>query len=273
MSQNQSYPDCVYFDTNIINIIVEHPELYRPLFNFLFENHFCIAVPDALLVELGQVIGKQADFNTFFTLLPSARIKSFEAVIEEEVESYPKMRTDTLLLSHAHSESGEDAVTDWLVSDKIEGARRKQLLHARKIENYLESVKSSFPLSNQGAHNKGQAEIFAWMLTVQWLKGSHPDFIKKLNNDRRLLKAEAFPSIQLFAYYVYCKSYHDGRQLKVLSDFGPLFNLFHFPYCKLIVLERDVCSILNQIKSHWKVLGGVEVSNLDFFGENRIFKK
>jgi len=273
MSQSYTYPGCVYFDANIISMIVEHPEWYLPLFNFLFENRFCIAVSDALLIALSQATKKHDEFNTFFTLLPSAKIKSFEAVIEEEVKSYPKMRTDNLSLWPANADFGKETITSWLISDKIKEAQRKQLLHAKKMRQCLESVKSNFPPSNLGKYNREQAEIFAWMLTVQWLKESHPNFMKKLNENRRLLKAEAFPSIQLFAYYVYYKYYLDNEQQKALSDFGDLFHLFYFPYCKRIILGRDMFSILNQIKSHCKVLDGVEVSNVDFFSNNQILKR
>jgi hypothetical protein len=265
MSQNSSYSKCAYFDTNIISMIVEHPEWYRPLFNFLFEKHFYVAFSDALLTELSQATNKHADFNTFFTILPSAKIKSFEAVIEEEVKSYPKMRTDTLLLQPTSLEFGKQTITSWLISDEIKEARGMQLLYAKNMRQYLESVKSNFPPSNQGKFNIEQAEIFAWMVTAQWLRGSHPDFMKKLNDKRRLLKAEAFPSIQLFAHYVYYKYYLNNRQPKALSDFGDLFHLFYFPYCKLLILERDMCSILNKIKSRCKMLDGVEVKNVDFF--------
>ena len=270
MSQTGSYPDCVYFDTNIISMSVEHPEMYCPLFNFLFENHLCIAVSDALLIELAaQETRKQADFNTFFTLLPSAKIKSFEAVVDEEVKSYPNTRTDTLSLWPADSGFGKETITSWLISDEIKEAERKQLLHVKKMKQCLESVNFNFPPSIMGMYDRGQAEIFAWMLSVQWLRGSHPELMKKLNEDRRLLKAEAFPSIQLFAYYVYYKCYLGNRQPRALPDFGDLFNLFYFPYCKLIILERDMFRILNQIKSYCKVLDRVEVRNVDFFNNNQ----
>jgi hypothetical protein len=246
-------------------MIVKHAEWYRPLFNFLFEKHFFVAVSDALLTELSQATNKHADFNTFFTILPSAKIKSFEAVIEEEVKSYSKMRTDTLLLWPTSSEFSKETITSWLISDEIEEARGRQLLYAKNMKHYLESVKSNFPPSSQGKYNIEQAEIFAWMVIVQWLRGSHPAFMKKLNDHRRLLKDEVFPSIQLFAHYVYYKYYLDNRQPKALSDFGGLFHLFYFPYCKLLILECDMCSILNRIKSRCKMLDGVEVKNVDFF--------
>ncbi len=248
---------------------IEHPELYRPLFNFLFKNHLCIAVSDALLIELSKETRSQTDFNTFFTILPSAKIKSFEAVIEEEIKSYPKLRTETLLRP-TNSELGKETITSWLISNRIKEAQRKQLLHTKKIKQYLESVKSNFPPSNRGKYNEEQAEIFTWMVTVQWLKGSYPDFMKKLNDNRLLLTAEVFPSIQLFAYYVYHKHYLNNRQPKELPDIADLLHMLYFPYCKLIIVERDLCNILNQIKSRCNMLDGVEVRNADFFRNNLV---
>ena len=273
MAQDHSYPDCVYFDAHVIGMIIERQELYRPIFNFLFENHLCVAVSDTLLVELSQVTGKQADFDTFFTLLPSAKIKSFESVIGEEVKAYPKTRTDTSSLWSANSDFGKETIASWLTSDEIKEAQRKQLSYVKKTKWCLKSVESNFPPSNQGRYSKPQAEIFAWMLTAQWLKGSHPDFMKKLNDKRRLLKAEAFPSIRLFAYYVYHKYYLDNRQPIALSDFGDLFNLFCFRYCRLIVLETEISSVLNKIKSHYKTLDGVEVTNEDFFNSIKTLRR
>jgi hypothetical protein len=254
-------------------MIVEHPEWYRGLFNFLFENHFYIAFSDALLADLSQAKRNHLDFNTFFTILPSARIKSFETLIEEEVKSYPKIRTDTRLVRSTNVELGEQNTTSWLNLDEFKEAREKQLLCSKDMRQNLEIVKSNFPPSNQGKYSIGQAEIFAWMVTAQWLKKSHPDFMKKLNDNKRLLKAEVFSSIQLFAYYVYFKYYLGIRQPKELSDFGFLFHLFYFPYCKLVIVERGMCSILNKIKFHNKVLDSVEVKNVDFLGDIPIFKR
>ena len=244
---------------------VSHPEWYRPLFNFLFKNNLYIALSDALLVELSQASKKHDKFNTFFTVLPSVKIKSFEVVIEEEVNSYPNMRTDILVLPPTSSESGKQKIANWLISDEIEKARRKQLLYAKTIKQHLESVKSNFPPSTQGKYNKGQAEMFAWLMSVQWLRKNHPDFMKKLIEHKRLLKAEAFPSIQLFAYYIYCKYYLDSRQPMGLSDFGDLFHLFYFPYCKLLVLESDMYIILDKIRLQSKMLDHVEIANINFF--------
>jgi len=108
---------------------------------------------------------------------------------------------------------------------------------------------------------------------MQWLTASHPAFMKKLNDKGVVLKAEAFPSIQLYAYYVYYRCYLDNRKPKGLSELKDLFHLFYFPYCKLLILERDMCEILNKIKSHCKVLSDVEVRNINFFNDNEFVKR
>jgi hypothetical protein len=268
MSHNCSFSECVYLDTNILSLAVEHSEWYRPFFNFLFRNHLYIAFSDSLLLELSQAARKHADFNTFFTILPWGKVKSFGTVIDEEVKSYPNVRSDPLLVCGANLEVKSQTVAEWLVSDKVREDWRKQQLCVNNMKRQLDYVKSNFPPSTMGVYSKEQAEVFAWMVAVQWLGESHPAFIKKLNDNRVLLKAGAFFSIKLYAYYVYYKYYLGNRQPKELSDFGELFHLFYFPYCKLIILERDMCNILNEIKSNCNVLGGVEVKNVDFFTDH-----
>lgn len=269
MSRNGSFSGCVYLDSNILRVAVEHPEWYRPFFNFLLRNFLRIALSDSLLVELSQASKKHADFNTFFTILPWGKVKSLEKVIDEEVESYPNMRSDALWFCPANLELDNQTVAEWLNSDKVEENQRKQLSYIDKMKRQLNYVKSNFPPSDNGAYTKDQAEVFAWMVTVQWLGGSHSAFMRKLNDKGVLLKAEAFPSIQLYAYYVYYKYYLGNRQPKEFSEFAEMFHLFYFPYCKLIILERGMCKILNKIKSDCKVLDGVEVKNVDWFSETR----
>ena len=273
MSQNCSFSECVYLDTNILRLAAEHLEWYRPFFNFLFRNHLHIAFSDSLRLELSQPARKHADFDTFFVILPWGKAKSFETVIEEEVKSYPKKRTEPLLVYPLNSKFDEQAISKLLPFKEIEEARRKQVLYAKHMKKQLDLVKSNFPPSAVGWYTREQARTFAWMITMQWLTASHPAFMKKLNDKGVVLKAEAFPSIQLYAYYVYYRCYLDNRKPKGLSEFKDLFRLFYFPYCKLLILERDMCEILNKIKSHCKVLSDVEVRNINFFSDNEFVKR
>ena len=179
------------------------------------------------------------------------------------------MRTDNLLLSPTNIEPGNQTITSWLISDEIKEAQTNQQLYTKTMKQHLESVKSNFPSSALSKYNKGQAGMFAWLTTLHWLRKNQPEFIKKVIDNKHPLKAEVFPSIQLFAYYIYYRYYLDNRQPRELSDFDDLFHLFYFPYCKIIILERSMCNILNKIKSHSKMLDGVKVTNIDFLNKHQ----
>jgi hypothetical protein len=267
MSGNGSSFGWVYLDPDVLRTVVEHSGWYCSFFNFLFRNRLRIAFSDSLLVELGRVEIKEVDFTRLFAVLPWGKVKNFEKVIDEEVESYPNSRVDSLLFSPERLGARNEAVDDLLVSNRVEEQRKKQLIFVDRMKKHLEYVKAIFPPSRSGVYTKEQAEVFAWMVTVQWLRRIHPDFIGRLNDKKVLLRAEAFRSIKLFAYVVYYKYYLGKRQPKDLTNFGELFHLFYFPYCKLIILGRETWRIVNEIKSDCKALDGVEVKNVDFFQE------
>lgn len=261
MPQKYSFSRFIYLDTWVFSKLIEEPKGIRPLFDFLTRHDLCIAVSEALLLELSEATRQHADLNTLLTTLPSALIKTSETILDEEVRSYPNRRTDTLLLYPLNIELGRQTITEWLSSDKLNEARRRQKLDAKKMKQRLDSVKFNFPPSKLGKYTKEQAKEFARMITVQWLANTHLDFLRKHKN----IKADVFLSIRLHAYYAYYKYYLDNREPKEPSDFGDLFHLPYLPYCQLAILERDMCNILNKIKSHFKVLNGVVVKDIDFF--------
>lgn len=272
MSHNFSHSGCVYLDTSMLCGIIEHPEWYRPLFNFLFNDRLYIALSDSLLVELSQVKRERSEINNLFTLLPSAKIKDFEAVIDEEVESYPKKRTEPLLSHPLSLEVDKQTIDKWLISDEVREAQERQLFFTKKMRQQLDSVKSHLPKLKENKYAIEQSKLFSWLVTVQWLTASHPTFMKELNNNAHVLNVEAFPSIQLYSLYIYYKYYLGNREPKEISEFGGLFHLFHFPYCKLIIVEREMHNFLNKIKNNCKLLQDTEVRSFDFF-KNSIFVK
>ena len=272
MPQNVSYSKCAYLDTSILSETAKHPEWYRPLFNILFNNRLYIALSDSLLVELSQTTKKHSELDNLFTLLPSGKIKNFETVIAEEVISYPKKRNESLLSYPLTLEVDKQTIPDWLVSNEVKKAKRQQLVFAKNMKQQLDSAKSNLPHSKKNKYSIKQAEIFTWMVIIQWLTANHPTFMKKLNDKGLLLRAEAFPSVQLYTLYIYYKHYLGNRESKELSELSNLLHLFHFPYCKLIIVEREMYNILHKIKSQYKLLQDTEIKNIDFFKDPKFAK-
>lgn len=95
---------------------------------------------------------------------------------------------------------------------------------------------------------------------IQWLVEGHRDFLLGFQNNIENFNSKVFLSVRLFAYVIFYKYYLGQREPKKLSDFGDLFHLFYLPYCELAVVERDLCNILNQIKSNDDILATTDMS-------------
>lgn len=148
---------------------------------------------------------------------------------------------------------------------KMRDARKEQKLSAKKMKKVHQKRKRNFPPSRSGKYIKKQASEFADMITIQWLRFNHKKFLKNFKNEIEKLNFEIFLSVRTFAYTIFYKYYLQDREPNKLSDFGDLFHIFYIPYCKLAIIERDLCNVLNQIKRNSNILNNVKIRNIDFF--------
>ena len=258
-----TYSKFIYLDTNILSHLCTETELYRPFFDFLTRNDLTIAISAGLLAELSQVTRKHSDLDWLLTMCPSALVKTGEMLVREEVQAHPNYRNETLMLYPLNNLMGSKFLEGYLSSSELVEARRIQLTFAERQEERHEQLKGNFSPTKSGKYTKEQAPEFVWNHTCQWLISQHTTFMKQFTKNIGEFKAEVFLSIQLGSYVQFYKYYLGGRSPK-LSDFGDLFHLASIPYCEMAILERDLCEILRQIKSHGRILENVRVENIDF---------
>ena len=184
-------------------------------------------------------------------------------LLQEEVQAYPNYRKQTLMLYPLNHLTGTKFIEECLSSTKLAEARRIQLTFAERQKDRHEKLKGNFPPARSGKYTKEQAPEFVWMHLCQMLTAQHPNFMKQFQDNITAFKPEVFLSGQIFPYVLFYKYYLGGRTPK-LSDFGDLFHLACIPYCDIVVLEKDLCEILRQIKSHQNVLENVTITNYKF---------
>jgi len=259
----------VYLDTNIYSHLAKNLQLWNRLFEFLMANDLCLALSGANLAELADARALHEKLVDLLLLMPSAAIKTWDAVLDEEVKAHPQRRTDSLLLYPFNQllleENGCDTLLGWFTSNKLAKARREQLQYAQQMQARHSSLKSNFPPSKSGEYTRQQAAEFASFNVMQWLADTHYDFLASFKDRAQNLHTEVFLSLRLFALVIFYKYYLGRREPDRLSDFGDLFHLFSLPYCRLAIMERDLCNVLNQIKRHHGVLDSTVVRNIDFF--------
>lgn len=220
-------------------------------------------VSGAQVAELSSDTRLHQPLNDLLTAVPSVLIKPAHIILDEEVAAHPHRRTETLLQFYLNSLYGKQDFTQYLSSAELTEVRREQRQTAKIWMQRLEDLKSNFPVTKSGKYRPDQADLFAWVLTIQQLAGSHHEFMQRFQNDVANFNAEVFLSAQIMGYAVFYKYYLAGRTPQD-SDFGDMFHLHAMPYCKLVVVERNMCDVLNQVKRNHKVLDGVVVKNLKF---------
>lgn len=267
MGPPHTFSRFAYLDTNVLSELAKHPEMVQPLQQYLLREDLTVAV-SAQVAELSDVDRLHDRLVGVLLSLPSAIIKSPDEVLAEEVGAHPDLRTDSLLSYPLNGllieRDGPEQLKAFLRSTSLRHARRGQRDSASVMPARHSELKANFPPGHDGKYSKGQAALFAFALTVQWLTRSHRSFLEQFQSDVSQLRVEVIRSVRLHALVVFYKYYLGAREPDNPSDFGDLFALYALPYCALVVVERDLANVLAQIQKNDSVLQNVEIRDISF---------
>lgn len=263
MTPEITFSRFAHFDTNILSTLAKDKSLWRPLQEFLHSNDLCLAIGSGQIAELNSDDRLHEPLNDLLTFVPSALIKTHEVILDEEVKSHPHKRIDTLFQYSLNALLGKPDFGNYLSSPELTEARNEQKQTSQTWMQRLFSLKSNFPPSKTGKYTREQAADFAWIITIQQLRDKYLNFLEQFKNDVGEFHADVFLSVQIFGYVTFYKYYLTEQQPKQ-SDFGDMFHLHAMPYCKLVIVERNMCEVLNQIKKNSNILNGVVIRNIKF---------
>lgn len=267
MSSEITFSRFAHFDTNILSTLAKKETLWELLQEFLHSNDLCLAIGSGQIAELNSDDRLHEPLNDLLTTVPSALIKTHDVILDEEVKSHPHRRTDTLFQYPLNALFGKSDFGKSLSSPELTEARNEQKQMSQIWTQKLVSLKSNFPPSKTGKYTREQAPDFAWVLIIQQLRDKYYDFLQQFENDVGNFNADVFLSAQIFGYVTFYKYYLTGLEPTKASDFGDMFHLNSMPYCKLVVVERNMCEILNQIKMNSSILDGTVVKNIKFLDD------
>lgn len=128
--------------------------------------------------------------------------------------------------------------------------------HAADVPERHASLLPNFPPAQSGKYERGQAEEFARLLTIQWLVSSHPDFMRGLDD---ALIIDRFPGVLMHAYLMFWRFYLGRRTPNATSDLGDQSHARFYPCCSILVVEIDAANTLRQIQQHTDLLDGVRI--------------
>jgi hypothetical protein len=259
----------VYLDTCIYSHLAKNTQLWNDLFGFLLANDLCLALSSGNMAELADARSLHGTLADLLRLMPSAMIKRWDTILDEEVAGHPERRTASLFFHPLNQllleKDGRRTLVKLFRGTDLAKARRLQLRDARRMLSIHRKLKPNFPPAKSGQYTRQQANEFATIIVVQWLAETHREFLESFEHRVHDLHTEVFLSVRLLALVNFYKYHLGGREPAKLSDFGDEFHLAYIPYCELAIMERDLCDVLNQIKRHQDVLSSTVVRNIEFF--------
>ncbi|MBS1494249.1 MAG: hypothetical protein JST55_12100 [Bacteroidetes bacterium] len=260
--------DYIYLDTGILSYISKNADSSDENIRYKFamycmHNKLLLAVSNINFIEISEA--DRLFKNLTGVLLFSKPFLNYQEIIDQEIESYPAQLTKRSLCFETKSllfeKDANGIVTNSLKLVREAGVIQKEFI-SKMCENII-NFKKNFSPNKDGKYGLNQLKKFETQLTEQILFYINPGFIKNL---RSKLNISLFKGIRLYCSYLFVKYYLAGRIPKD-SDLGDFHHIFYIPYCKIIVVEKDMCSHLKLIQNNSDVLNHVEIHNKKFLDD------
>lgn len=274
MDEVYTYRNFAYLDTNILSYLAKKlrdRKIVQVLQfrDYLLEKDLTVAISEAHMLELSDADRLYEPLAVLLVTLPSALIKAREAILREEVKAHPLSNTESILAQRLNplivEPNGLTLIQENSFSkDYVTKARNEQLSQAGQLRRNHSKLKPNFPASEQGKYPREEAELFANVMLMEALQGLYKDFLAQFKDDVSKLNFENFPGVRLRAMAIFYKYYLGGREPRKTSELGDFGHLYYVPYCKLAVMENDLCNILKQIQKNQGVIAETKIENISF---------
>ena len=208
-----TFSQFVYLDTNIIGYLAENKSIWGKLINFLYERNLCLGF-NVQFAELSNVRRLHKNLAWLMLFLPSASIKTFDKVVDEEIGAYPQTRSASLLSGTFNQllleKNGYKEIENYLASSDLRRRRKSQLQSADKFREITYQLKCNFPPFKNGNYVPKQASEFSSYWITQFLEINRHSFMLGFKDRIEEFHPESFLSLWLIALVIFYKYYLDG---------------------------------------------------------------
>ena len=121
-----SFSKFFYPDTNILVMIAEDLNKWRPLQDFLRKNDLCITISEGQIPELSDFKELHQNLGILLSAVPTIITKTHKEILDQEIKSFPEVITPNIIGSFANENFGTDVLQKNLSSKSLSRARKEQ---------------------------------------------------------------------------------------------------------------------------------------------------
>jgi hypothetical protein len=244
----------VFIDTNIVIELFNDGSLLSLFNSFLCDSGKQVLVTDILCYELSQKDEYLDEYANILLSLPHTLAIPCDRILDQEVKFYHKNLKTPILYEETKD---TEKIIRGLFSFSIWSRSRDQYECDRRT---MLGIVEKFKLSKWET---------PWQTATLWILNSIMkidfDLFSKVRNCETHLDVEAFPSEWIRAHIAYEKYIFQGKEAN-LTDLGDLLHASYIPYCGLVIIENQLCDILNKIKreTRYKELEDIDFRNIKY---------
>jgi hypothetical protein len=268
-----------YFDTNVYGSLVRTPAAWIPVRNFLIDNNYLLAVSDVNALELSSAPRLHRNLARFLLQVPSTWFKPATKIMEDEVQAYlsggevnPVVGPITSLILESHDPVG--SLEAFFRREVVRETRSTMVQRkAAFVKRIIETRDNFQPIVHPGRYTEADAPYYDFQLSwLQTLCQDWPECAARIKDELGTPPKTPpslplqFRGLWLFALSQFYRYYLHQRK-PAGNDYGDLIQAASIPYCRFVVVEKDLSEDLLHIKRNDPVLKHTEIHNFGFLRE------
>lgn len=255
-----------FCDTNILRFLVEHPGKWMNLKKYLENNKYRLVFSPVQFIEFKKIPRFHNGLTNLLSTVPSAFTKGSMKIIEEEIVNYPSPIKVSLFHEPTINEIINSHLGDFgfqLLFDSINAEILWDSLNYLKPQ-YMELF-SWLPTTLPSQPNKVEVDFMLHNFggVVGELRKVNQEFVNTFRGNPSSLDVKYFYGAYLSAAYIHYRYILKGITPEP-SDVGDIHQVFYFPYCQEIVIEKSMSNILYQLKHERDLLADTSVKTIRF---------
>ncbi|MDR3594564.1 hypothetical protein [Clostridium sp.] len=261
------YYKLTLLDTCIISELLKNKgELSKNILSKVINKGY-VCFSDETIKEL---IRSPIIFNEFieiFSYFPSLILKPFGMLMDEEIQNYDiqKEIDPVLMILNQSLWDGEKTDLKKIINSKFskEFLEKNQKDQMDALDGILDKRQGYLPAGKQYTLN--EIDTFIELITWQQLLFQRHSWFLERANMKPAIKAEKFPSIQIFCSLVFYKFYMDNKRKAKLSDIPDLFIASSYPYIDEVITEKNQVEMVRQIQKRHNLCNQLTLYTINDF--------
>ena len=258
--------EAFFCDTNILRFLVEHPNKWERLRKYLQENNYRLVFSPIQFIEFKKIPRYHDGLTKLLSSVPSSFTKGSTKILEEEISNYPssakielfhKPSINEIIGKHLGNFGFQlllDSINAEILWDSMNDMKPKYMDLFSWLPTTLPSASEKIEVDFM-LHNFG--------VVIGELRKVNQEFVKSFRESPNSLKVDYFCGAHVSAAYVYYRYILKGITPEP-SDVGDIHQVFYFPYCREIVTEKSMSSIIYQLKRERDIMANTSVKTIRF---------